>query len=51
MLNFNVPGHFFDVEYRIPADVTRGKSKVTVEFQAHAGMMAGGLFAVETLKQ
>jgi hypothetical protein len=44
-----MPGHFFDVEYKIPEAVTRGKSKVTVEFQAHEGMVAGGVFAVETL--
>jgi hypothetical protein len=44
-----MPGHFFDMEYKIPEEVTRGKSKVTVEFQAHEGKIAGGVFAVETL--
>jgi len=50
-LNQNMPGHYFDVEYKIPGNVTKGKSKVTVEFQARAGMTAGGIFAVETLKR
>jgi hypothetical protein len=43
------PGHFVDMEYKIPADLTRGKSEVTVEFQAHTGMMAGGLYGCEML--
>jgi hypothetical protein len=48
-LNMNLPEHYFDVEYKVPARVTKGKSKVTVEFHAHEGMVAGRLFAVETL--
>ena len=48
-LNMNNPNHYFDVEYKIPAGVTKGKTKVTVEFAAHGGMTAGRLFAVETL--
>jgi hypothetical protein len=50
-LTWNNPGHYFDMEYKIPAGVTKGKSKVTVEFQAHERMMAGAVFAVETLKR
>jgi len=50
-LNQNMPGHYFDVEYKIPAGVTKGKSKVTVEFQAREGMSAGGIFAVQTLRR
>jgi hypothetical protein len=50
-LDQDMPGHYFDVEYKIPAGVTRGKSKVTVEFQARVGMTAGAIFAVETLKR
>jgi len=45
------PGHFFDMEYKIPAGLTRGKSEVKVEFQAHAGMTAGGLYGCQILKQ
>jgi DNA-directed RNA polymerase subunit RPC12/RpoP len=45
------PGHFFDMEYKIPAGLTRGKTQVKVEFQAHAGMTAGGLYGCQMLKQ
>jgi hypothetical protein len=44
------PGHFFDMEYTIPASLTRGKTEVKVEFQAHAGMTAGGLYGCQMLK-
>jgi hypothetical protein len=43
------PGHFCDVEYKIPASLTRGKTQVKVEFQAHAGMTAGGLYGCQIL--
>jgi hypothetical protein len=45
------PGHFFDMEYKIPASLTRGKDQVKVEFQAHAGMTAGGLYGCQILKR
>jgi hypothetical protein len=50
-LTFNVPGHFFDMEYKIPASLTRGKTQVKVEFQAHPGKAAGGLFGCQILKR
>jgi hypothetical protein len=50
-IDFNVPGHYFDVEYKIPAGLTKGKTQVTVEIAAHPGMVAGGVFAVQTLKR
>lgn len=40
------PGKFFDVVYLIPEELTRGKQKVAIRFQAHAGNMAGGVFGV-----
>jgi hypothetical protein len=43
------PGHFVDVEYKIPASLTRGKSQIKVEFQAHAGMTAGPLYGCQIL--
>jgi ribosomal protein S27AE len=46
-----IPGHFFDMEYKIPMSLTRGKTGVKVEFQAHAGMTAGGLYGCEMLKR
>ncbi|HXS68002.1 MAG TPA: DUF6805 domain-containing protein [Candidatus Polarisedimenticolia bacterium] len=50
-LEFNVPGHFFDSEYRIPRGLTRGKTQVTIKFQAHPGLAAGGLFGCQILKR
>ena len=38
------PGRFFDEVYPLPADLTEGKEKVTVRFQAHSGCSAGGIF-------
>jgi hypothetical protein len=43
------PGHFFDVEYKIPRGLTHGKTQVKVEFQAHAGMTAGGVYGCQIL--
>ena len=45
------PGHFVDMEYKIPASLTVGKTVVKVEFQAHAGMTAGGLYGCQMLKR
>jgi hypothetical protein len=50
-LDYNSPGHFFDVEYPIPRSLTRGKSEVTVEFRAQKGMSAGGVFGCQTLRK
>ncbi|MCX8155914.1 MAG: glycoside hydrolase family 127 protein [Verrucomicrobiae bacterium] len=46
----NQPGKFFDQIYPIPAELTRGKSKVTIKFQAHPGNFAGGLFGCRLLR-
>ena len=45
------PGVFFEKTYAIPAELTRGKQKVTVRFQAHPGNLAGGIFGVKMLKK
>ena len=50
-LDFNDPGHFFDVEFEIPRSLTAGQSEVTVEFQARPGMSAGGVFGLQMLKR
>jgi hypothetical protein len=50
-LDFNDPGHFFDVEYAIPQKLTRGRSVVTVTFQARPMMYAGGVFGCQMLKR
>jgi Domain of unknown function (DUF4190) len=50
-LNFNDPGHFFDVEYHIPQRLTRGHSNVTVVFQGYPRKTVGGLFGCQMLKR
>ena len=49
-LTAHKPGAFTDVTYPIPADVTKGKGKVTVRFQGHPGSMAGGVFGCRIVK-
>lgn len=49
-LDRNRPGEFLNVEYAIPEEMTRGKQKVTVRFQAHPGNTAGGVFECDLLR-
>lgn len=49
-LNRDRPGEFFQVEYALPEDLTRGKERITVRFQAHEGNLAGGVFECATLR-
>jgi Domain of unknown function (DUF4190) len=44
------PGHYFDMEYKIPRSLTTGKDEVKVEFQAHVRMAAGGLYGCQMLR-
>ena len=48
-LEFNDPGHFFDVEYKIPEKLTHGQNTVTVAFQAYPRKTAGGIYGCQTL--
>jgi hypothetical protein len=48
-LENNRPNQFYDEVYPIPAELTRGKDKITVRFQAHPGMWAGGVYGVRLL--
>ena len=50
-LEFNDPGHFFDVEYKIPEKLTRGQSTITVAFQAYPRKTAGGFYGCQTLSR
>ena len=45
-LNGSKPGEFFDAEYPVPQELTKGKKSVTVKFQAHEGNTAGGVFGI-----
>ena len=49
-LNNNQPGEFFDATYPLPKDLTRGKERITVRFQAQPGSLAGGIFGCRVLK-
>lgn len=48
-LTNNRPGQFFHAQYPVPSILTFGQSNVTVTFQAHAGLMAGGLFGLQII--
>ncbi|MDW8290416.1 MAG: glycoside hydrolase family 127 protein [Armatimonadota bacterium] len=50
-LDNNAPGKFFDVLYPLPAELTQGKSRVTIRWQAHPGAIAGGLFGCRILRR
>lgn len=43
-------GRFFDVEYPIPADVIKGKTKAIVRVQAHPNKTAGRVFGCRIVK-
>ena len=44
-------GKFFDVEYPIPFDLLKGKSKVEVKIQAHPDRTAGRVFSPRILRK
>ncbi|MEZ5426813.1 MAG: glycoside hydrolase family 127 protein [Pyrinomonadaceae bacterium] len=50
-LNRDQPDNFFEVVYQIPEELTRGKKKVEVRFQAHPENMAGGLYGARILRK
>ncbi|MEN6424765.1 MAG: beta-L-arabinofuranosidase domain-containing protein [Phycisphaerales bacterium] len=49
-LENNKPGVFHDETYPLPMRLIENKSTVTVEFQAHPGMMAGGIYGCAILQ-
>lgn len=44
-------GQFIIVQYEIPPETIKGKSKITVKFQAHPNNMAGPVFGIRTIKK
>ena len=44
------PGHFYDVQYQVPASLVQGKSKVTVRFQAKEGSQIAAVFGVRMVR-
>lgn len=49
-LNNLNPGKLVDVEYSIPAKLTKGKDTLTVTFKANHDTMGGGVFGIATLQ-
>jgi len=43
-------GRFFDVEYKIPADLVKDKRKITVRFQAAGGDETATVFGIRTIR-
>lgn len=50
-LHNDKPGKFFEVTYAIPEELTRGKSKITVRFQALPSNTAGGFFGLRVVRR
>jgi len=44
------PGRFLDLTFPVPAELVRGKTKVTVRFQATAGSRLPAVFGVRTVR-
>jgi hypothetical protein len=44
------PMRFFDVQYPVPAEVVKGKAKVTVKFQATKGNEIGAVFGLRMIR-
>jgi hypothetical protein len=49
-LRLTDPHRFFDVEYPVPGEVVRGKSKVTVRFQAKPASQIATVFGLRMIR-
>ncbi len=47
---FADPPHFYDIEYAVPAGLMRGKSKVTVRFEAKAQSQIATVFGLRMIR-
>ena len=47
----NKPDKFYDEVYAIPAEMIKGKEKITVKFTAAGSSWAGGVFGVRVMKK
>jgi hypothetical protein len=41
---------FFEVEYKLPSESTRGKQKITVRFQATGGNELAAIYGIRTVR-
>ena len=46
----NHPTELFDIEYKLPETLTKGKQSITVRFQALSGSTAGSVYDVRIIK-
>ncbi|HEY6806368.1 MAG TPA: beta-L-arabinofuranosidase domain-containing protein [Pyrinomonadaceae bacterium] len=46
----NAVGRFFDVDYKLPAELVKDKKKITVKFQATGGNETATVFGVRTVR-
>jgi hypothetical protein len=44
-------GQFISVQYDIPEELVKGRSKITIRFQAQPNNMAGPVFGVRTIRK
>ena len=44
------PGKFYDMEYRIPDELVKGKSKIIIRIEANYGKTAGRIFGARIIK-
>ena len=44
-------GKFYDMEYKLPAGMISGKTKIIVKIDANHGKTAGRIFGVRTIKE
>jgi hypothetical protein len=49
-LRLTDPHRFFDLEYAVPAELVRGKSKVTVRFEAKPGSQIATVFGLRVIR-
>jgi hypothetical protein len=49
-LENNRPDSFYDQSYALSEELTKGKNRVTVRFQAHPHQTAGGVFGLRVLR-
>ncbi|MBS1666889.1 MAG: glycoside hydrolase family 127 protein [Bacteroidetes bacterium] len=45
------PNQFFDLEYALPDSLIKGKSSVTVKFQAHEGKTTGDIYGCRVVRK
>jgi len=50
-LKHDHPNKFFDIEYAIPDSLIKGKSSVTIKFQAHEGKTSGDVYGCRVIRK